>query len=80
MSKNFQALWRQKKVILRVQLLQFLKFEEIAKMALFCRELGKLIDPNRELIVTDNQLNIISEKEGGSSEFSGLSLHFTIVL
>jgi len=44
-------------MVLRIELLSFLSFEEIIKISLLSREMYRMLDPNRALITTD-RLNV----------------------
>jgi hypothetical protein len=43
----------------RVELLQFLKCEEIVKLALTCRKMKELIDPNATILQTDENGDVL---------------------
>ena len=44
--------------MMRIELLQFLEFSEIVKVALLNKTFNELIDPNKGYITTDNEMNV----------------------
>lgn len=51
--------FEKKKRMMRIELLQFLEPAEIVKLALLCRKMKELVDPNAKYISTDQDLNIV---------------------
>jgi len=44
---------------IRIELFQFLHFQDIVKVSLLCREMYRFVDPNRASIYTDQYLNVM---------------------
>jgi len=57
---------------MRMNILQYFDLNELLKVAMICKEFYHLIDPNRGLILTDDNLNIINQKEGKLRLFTHL--------
>ena len=51
------TLFKKSKHMMRIELLKFLSVEDIVKLALLCKTLNELIDANKKLISTDDQMN-----------------------
>ncbi len=47
------------KLSLRIELLQFLDIRSIIHLAILSKTINRILDPNRQIIDTDDQLNII---------------------
>ena len=62
LDKGLIKLFRRLKVVLRIELLSFLTFEQIAKTALLSREMYRLLDPNR-IFITTNKLHVKYKNE-----------------
>ena len=71
---QFEKLMVKNKRMMRIEFLQFLKFEEIVKISLLNRTINKIVDPNKDIIKIDENGRVTYLLKNG--EEPDLELHF----
>lgn len=64
---------------LRIDLLQYVEFEQFAKLGLLCKVVNKFVDPNFNLISTDRWLNVTNKEIEGQTDKRPLNYYMNIV-
>jgi len=63
-NNKFVSFWRSKKNMLRQELLLFLDFKDITKLAKLSVEMYTIIDTNRQFVLqSDRKLNVLEWKD-----------------